>query len=165
MDTTTSIIEPTLEHAHAIALRARPGDIEELKAYGKTPFDAMEYGIRESTQAFTGLYNGEPVLMAGITRACLIPNMGVPWMITSDLLDQRDIAVRFLRLCRNPLMDFFREYDILMNYVHTRNVKAIRWLQYMGFTVKRKPEPYGMFNMPFHKFMMVRSQAPCVPRF
>lgn len=145
------IVPATLDHIRDITKKVRPEDRAELWASSlAVPEKAMEDGLTYSKTAYTGLLDGVPVCMWGVAPVCLLNRLGAPWMVgTSDLDDN---ALAFLRVCRAPLLELFGEYDRLENYVDARNVKAIRWLKFMGFKVDETAEPYGMFKMPFHRF-------------
>lgn len=156
-------IQPaTIQHAEYIASRVRRADREELWAsHMMTPLRAMHIGIKSSEFCVTGLDDEEPVVMWGVNRPCLLSHRhGVPWMVATEKLDQKDVMVAFLRRCREPLLVFMKEFDILENYVDERNTRAIRWLQYMGFDVSETSEPYGLLGLPFRRFEM--RSLPCV---
>ena len=110
----------------------------------------MLNGLKFSEKAFTGLVNGWPVCMWGVVSEGLIGNVGTPWMVGSRLLDVH--ARTFLRRCRKPLVEIFRGYDKLENYVDARNVRSIQWLRFMGFTVEDQTVTYGALKMQFHRF-------------
>ncbi len=148
-----SIIPATLDHVGAIAEKVRPADRDELWAASNiTAERAMRNGIEHSEVAMTGLIDGVPVCMWGVVRESLVCNMGVPWMIGTELLDK--YAATFLRRCRAPILEIFAGYDILVNHVDARNKKAIKWLGFMGFKVEKEPVTYGVEKLPFHRFSM-----------
>ena len=71
-------------------------------------------------------------------------------MIGTNLLDRN--AFTFMRRCKPQVLEIFKDYDRLEHYVDVRNVRAIRWLQALGFTVEDDEQPYGIFKRPFRKF-------------
>lgn len=150
------IRKATIEDAQAIAANVREADRREIWAsHMMTPLEAMEYGLKHSEFALTGLADGVPVCMWGGVRASLIMSVGVPWMVTARALEQGEVAAAFIRRCKKSLQRFLKRYDILVNYVDARNYRAIRWLKYMGFTLQ-DARPYGFYGLPFHKFEMRR---------
>lgn len=153
---TPNLRPATLEHAEYIGQRVRRADVAEIWAsHMMTPLKAMKVGLSNSEFVTTGLDGDEPVVMWGVVRPCFVNSRhGVPWMVATNKLDQKDVMVAFLRRCREPLLAFMREFDILENYVDERNTRAIRWLQYMGFNVSETSEPYGALQMPFKRFEM-----------
>lgn len=154
----TARIEPSKEvDAEYIGARLRQADRDEIKAsHMIEPVEALKLGLKKSDFCLTAFADNEPVLMWGIKREGYIPNVGVPWMLATERLEDPKVARRFLRMCRNALMEFFEDYDILMNYVDTRNEVSIRWLKYMGFHVDENPMECGVLKKPFHKFIMTR---------
>lgn len=147
------LVPATLEHAEYIAANVREMDAQEIWASSRQkPFHAMQSGIKYSDQAMTGLVDGIPVLMWGVVFESLVGNIGTPWMIATKHLDQH--AVSFLRRCRKPVLDMMKKYDTLINHVDARNICAIRWLGWLGFIVEEQPKPYGVDDVPFHKFRM-----------
>lgn len=161
MAITAEMREANHDDALHISMNARPDDISEIWAsHNMRPLHAIEFGMNHGV-AFTGLADGEPVVVWGVIRQSYVPNMGIPWMIASAALDRNDVAIAFLRRCREPLLEFLSEYDMLVNYVDTKNVRAIKWLKYMGFAVEDTPKPYGALKLPFHRFEM---RSSCVPQ-
>lgn len=157
MAVTASLI-PTLQaHIEHVAERVRDADRREIWAsHYMTPLEGLRWGLEESTHITTGCADGEPVVIYGVARGSYVPDLGVPWMIASSRLDEPDVAIRFLRQCREPLVAFLEDYAILTNHVDARNTRAIKWLQYMGFDVEQEAKPYGAQGLPFHRFTMMR---------
>lgn len=61
----------------------------------------------------------------------------------------------FLRGSKAVLLEMLQRHQVLVNYVDARNVSAIRWLAWLGFTID-SAVPYGVQGLPFHKFHMIR---------
>lgn len=143
--------------ARFIALHVRQADFDELvEGSMLTPYQTMMRGIEQAPEtAMTGTINHKPVVMFGVVDGGTLGNVGVPWMVGTKWLDQK--ANTFLRRSRTHLMEMFSEYDMLLNYVDARNVRAIQWLQWLGFTIE-PPEPMGMRGLMFHKFWMMKVQ-------
>lgn len=145
------IVIATSDHIAEIGKKVRPADREELWAASlSTPENVMKRGLEYSDKAYTGMIGGEPVCMWGVAPVDLLFGLGAPWMVGTSDLDEH--ATKFLRRCRKHLLELFEGYDKLENYVDARNVKAIRWLKFMGFAVDDKTQPYGALKMPFHRF-------------
>lgn len=144
-------------HAQYIGENVRPEDAEELWAssFSKAG-EVIEKGLRYSDVAYAGIINGVPVCVWGVVKESLISDDGIPWMVGSNELNNDDVAKTFLRLCREPIMVMLENYDRLENYVDARNIRSQRWLRYMGFTIEKEPIPYGVLQMPFYKFWMVK---------
>lgn len=149
------IVPATIEHAEIIAQNTRQPDIDELWASScSSPLNAMKNGIQFGDFALTGLADGKPVCMWGVVGVSLIGHVGVPWMVGTKDLDV--LAIPFLRHSRKAIASTFQKYKSLVNYVDQRNTKAIQWLKWLGFNIEKKAEPYGVYQLPFHRFDMRR---------
>lgn len=148
------IVPATEAHVEEMATRVRAADVEELWASGrKTPVEAMRLGIQVSTDAWAGLVDGEVMCVFGVAPYSMLTGTGVPWMVGSTLIDRH--ASRFAMRCRPVVNRMLDDYPHLVNYVDSRNRRAIRWLRWLGFEVG-EPEPYGWQGIPFHRFEMTR---------
>lgn len=142
------------EDVAIIASSVRQADAEELWAsYHLTPAQALKlsYTVLRNT-CFTGTADGEPVCMFGVKEPSMLGNVACPWMIASNRLEF--YSRPFLRMSKRLVQEVWRkEFPVMQNFVDERNVVAVRWLQWVGFSVYY-PKPYGMDNLPFHRFEM-----------
>lgn len=93
--------------------------------------------------------DGEPVAVFGVAPVSLISGIGTPWLLgTERVFAFPGVLIRegrrYLQAMRNV-------YPSLANHVDARNVKSIRWLKHLGFTIG-EPEPYGVAGLPFYPF-------------
>lgn len=134
-----------------VAQHARQADVDELWASAKmTPIEALTSGHKWST-TFVLLVEDTAVCAFGVVPISALSGIGAPWMVGTTLLDS--CAVPFIRHCRTDLKAFFAQWSRLYNVVDARNMKAIRWLKWLGFEVL-PATPYGPFGLPFHPFIM-----------
>ncbi len=127
------ILEAVPRHARELAPVMRAADIEEVRDHGREPLDALMYSLENSREVFTGMADGRVVCMFGVGSASIVSRNGCPW-----LLGARELAAHapaFLRLNQQYMEHLRRDYDLLWNFVSARNVVAIRWLIWLGFTV------------------------------
>lgn len=152
-------IVPALpEHVPVIAAKARQADIDELWAQGRqTPAQCMEIGMRLSVSPFTGLVDGEPVLMFGATPYSILAGQGVAWMVGSADLDRLSVQKALLRKSREGLDVLQQQFPFLFNHVDDRNDAAKRWLAWLGFAFGDASPlgPDARLFRPFWRF------APC----
>ena len=145
------------EDALYIAVRARQADVDELWAAARTsPFVSLLRGIQNSPECWTGSIDGEPVCMFGVAAQSILTGYGVPWMVGTSAIDRHSKA--FLKGSKFVVEGMLHKWSHLENWVDARNVRAIRWLKYLGFTV-HPPLPYGELGLPFHCFEMERSHV------
>lgn len=140
----SAVIPARREHIDAIVPHVRAADVIELRAAGGyTPAAAMAVGLELSTRAWTVMYDATPVAMAGVAALDVLNSSAVPWMVATDHVEAQPRP--FLRLSRHYVAQMADWYGRLWNYVDTRNTVAIRYLEWLGFTVG---EPAGLFR-PF----------------
>jgi len=153
------IVPATEEHAHYIASNIRPEDKTEIWAASMyKPKEAMLKGMKMSDHTVTGLANGEPVAMWGMVRDSLVLSGATPWLVATTALEEKNIAIAFIRRSRGAMLSNLNYYGTLENYVDARNTRSIQWLKWIGFTIE-EPEPYGPFGLPFHRFHMNKEKA------
>lgn len=142
-------------HAEFIATHAREADVTELLASsGSTPLQAMQAGMKDTTNVYTGLLDGVPVCMFGARAFSVLGGMGCAWMIGSRALDGYRVQRALLRISLEVVDALQAEYPrLLYNFVDERNHKAIRWLRWLGFKFAA-PIPIGVNGemfIPFHR--------------
>ncbi len=133
-----------------LAGKLRKSDINEVWAsHNFTPWDAVYYGITESTMALTITNKGSVVGCFGINAESMLGKKAIIWFLSSQELDK--IEYRFLRHSKKFVKMFLNLYPYLFNYVDVRNKCSIRWLKYCGAKLN-KPELYGIMSKPFRYF-------------
>ncbi len=153
----TSISNASEDHIREIAEMVRQADRDELWASAMTtPEQAMRLGIQNSERSFTGWIDGKPVVMWGVVDEGFVGRKGTPWMVATDTVEKN--AMLFLRRSRGLTKEIMLKYRRLENYVDARNTLAINWLKWIGFTMEA-PEPFGVFDLPFHKFWQENSHV------
>lgn len=147
-----SIVPATLEHVERMAPHMRDCDRREIWASSRQrPEDSLRHGVLSSTEAWTGLIDDEIACLFGVVPQSLMGGSGYVWMLATPLIEQHQIL--FLRRCRPVVKRMMSNFTYLHNYVDERNTSAIRWLQWLGFTMG-EPEPYGVMQLPFRHFEM-----------
>jgi hypothetical protein len=153
MKVTPEIVTAEKWHIPHIAAHVRDADRDEFWAASMhTPEEVLEQAFVISRLAWTGLIDGVPVCMYGVVdSSTVLIRQGRPWMVGTDLLDKHQVV--FLRRCRSSLETMKMCFGKLENYIDARNVKAIQWLKWLGFSFS-EPEPLGPLNMPFIRFTL-----------
>lgn len=152
------IVPATEYHILEVSKMVRCADKEELwAATMNTPEQAIRAGVANSDQALVGLVDDVPVCIWGVVNDSLIGPVGTPWMVATHALEK--YARVFIRRCKKEAMKSFDGYALLENYVHEENTRAIQWLKWLGFSVCKEPENYGMLGEKFHRFTMRSSHV------
>ncbi len=150
--TNYKIVPTTEDHMIELSNTMRPADVQECWAANHyTPYEALKHSLNYTNRPLTGLYNGRVMCIWGVGRVSYLSKEGIPWMLTSDLVDVH--YREFLRSSARYMIEINKEAIILVNMVDTRNRKSIRWLKWLGFTV-HDPVPFGPDKMLFHPFIM-----------
>lgn len=145
-----SVVAAKPAHIDRLAPRTREADRAELWAgWRHTPAQSLRHGLDHSSHVWTGLIDFEPVCMFGVVPASILGGSGVPWLIGTDALVANQIL--FLRRCRPQVERMQRLYQHLQNNVAADNAAAVRWLEWLGFTM-HAPRPLGPDGVLFRLF-------------
>lgn len=149
----------TLDDIAFVANYMRVEDVEECKAGGLTPFDALALSYKERLLAYTLLTpdTHSPAAILGVNESPISENLGIIWMLGTDAI--RKHRFTFLRGCEqyvNLLFDVTGR-DCFYNYTYHANALHHQWLKWLGFTFIRKVElpPY---NETFYEFVKLKEQ-------
>lgn len=146
------VVPATWAHVDELAETMRQADVDEVWASGYlTPSVALSSALRGSLQAWTGLIDGRVACMFGVMPESLMGGSGYPWMLGSDLIERHQKL--FLRRCLENVAMMAEQFGYLHNYVDDRNVKSIKWLQWLGFEIG-EPVAHGVIGLPFRHFEM-----------
>lgn len=145
-----AIVPATQEHVEQMLPHVRKADRNEVMASSGLPVeDLLARSVRNAEMAWAGLVDDKVACIFGVTGASFLSETGYPWMIGTHLVERH--AKPFLRRNRPIVKTMLNRYPYLKNYVDVRNIKAIEWLRWLGFTIL-PPEPFGMYRMLFHPF-------------
>lgn len=144
------VVEATYEHAAAMAPIMRPSDRDEVKATsGLNPRDGLLASLASSLYAWTWRVDGVPACMFGIGSGSILSGEGMPWLLTSNVLDQHWRP--FVKHYRPFLDQMKADFPVLANWVDARHETAIRWLKWMGFEIG-PIVPHGPRGLPHRRF-------------
>lgn len=144
----------TKAHVASVASRMRACDRREIWASSRSaPLASLRRGVSSSVMTYTGLVEGRPVCILGVAPASLLSGVGTPWMLATAGLER---AARPMLRLSLPIVEVMNEtFPVLVNFVDARNVKTVRWLEWLGFTVD-PAAPHGAEGLPFHRFVRAR---------
>lgn len=136
-----------------LAAHLRADDVQELAATrgpNVHPADAISRAVLLSSHAWVAASEGgRAIAIFGVAPVSLLNGIGSPWLLATDeaFRHPRSLVVegrRYLSVMRAI-------YSDMVNYVDARNVRSVRWLKHLGFTL-HPAAPYGIEDEPFHKF-------------
>lgn len=131
--------------------KIREADKREIvAATGNTAACELQKAFEREGRKYAALAPcGEIIALFGIAQTRGLSRIGSPWLIASDTIMQH--KREFLKTSKAFFPQLREGYHILINMVDARNKLSIKWLGWLGFTVKNV-KPYGPFDMPFHEF-------------
>lgn len=156
MESKVEVVPATPGHINQMAPRVRQCDQDELWAQTHMRAkDALNAAINiKYSESFACILNGVVVAVFGIVKSeanAVTPaeNAGILWLIgTDDIYENKDL---FHKHTAEWLSIFRSRYDHISNWVDSRNMAAVKWIESVGFTVY-PPMPYGPDGIPFHFF-------------
>lgn len=132
-----------------LARNLRPEDQREVMAsHGATPRQALQDSLEQASWACTVHDHKGPLCMFGVTD--MGADKGCPWLLSTSRLFQEHRA-RFLRESRHVVERLRRRFSYLENHVMAENTVAVRWLEWLGFSI-HPAVPWGFAGLPFHRF-------------
>lgn len=150
-----TIRELTFDRIAPVAAELCAADMLELDAAGVSDArlmlaDALPY-CRWAQEA---LWGDESIAVFGV-RPLPGGDVGVPWMLTTGHMDNAQ-TVAVAKAARRAVQRMQAEFSALTNWVHVRNERAIRFIEWLGFHVK--PELCGP-GYQFRQFTWSRACA------
>lgn len=150
----STVVRPaTPLDATLLAPRLREGDAAELHA--STGLPAVE-ALKQSLGfggSLVAEVNGTVEFVFGCPRSD--DATGIPWLLGTDLLVDRQFVAPFLRVSRHYVAEWQREYPLLHNFTDARNTVHHRWLRWLGFTFIARHDRFGPFGLPFFEFVRI----------
>lgn len=146
-----------LDQADHIASHLRKQDYQEIyRSTGRCPKSITNKSWKISDLKWITFFKREPVALSGVVDG--ENNTGIPWMVATDKFHNNEVESFFLNNCRKYVTDIFlfKDYNLLKNCIDAKNTKALKWLEWCGFTLEEEM-PFGVFNLPFIKFFMSRN--------
>lgn len=150
--TDAHVVPATQELIDKLKGRLRGDDERECYAMmGISADEGLQKGFDKSLLVWVGLLDGVPFNCFGVTSTSTLNYKGIPWMLGTDAIQhvKKEVKLQSRFYVRRMLSHF----EILENWVDTRNKVSIAWLDWCGFTVEA-PEIYGFEKKLFHRFWM-----------
>lgn len=155
MDKRITIRESTAGDARYVGERLRESDRLEAEALGLRGVDAVMQSFYGSDECYTGLFDGEPMMLFGASGS-LFRDEAAIWALGTEVCDRVPMAM--VRGGRGIVRDFLTRYPVLTNWCDARYEKSLRWLKMIGFTIGA-PEPYGVHGEKFCRLLAAKRQG------
>ena len=128
----------------------READKQEVKAEGNhSPLSALGSSYFLSTRCYTVTVDDSPEVMFGVVD---LDNFGGVWLLGTDVVFS-EVPKKFLRESKKWLAKLSEPYEIVGNFVDSRNVVHRRWLEWLGFVGVSTEEAFGYEKRPFIKYI------------
>lgn len=142
--------EVTPDHVKELVRDMRWEDIQELRAQGiQDAKECIQKGVSVSPESWALVLDGTLLCIMGC--ASFDGRVGIPWMLSTKHLKKH--AKGAIPLGIAYVSKWAEQYSSLVNYVHSKNKSAIRWLKWMGFEFTLPPLllQSGETFLPFRK--------------
>lgn len=146
-----TIHTPTPELLRDLAGRLSADDLAELEAVGmKDPLKTLTESVAICREAYVACWDGAPQAAFGVADLPLDDTLGVPWLLSTGAF--AGVRREFLDAAAKFIAAWAPMYSALFNFVHTRHVRAQRWLVRLGFEPYKTHEHNGNTFIEFGRF-------------
>lgn len=137
-------------HGEELLTNLREIDRRELYMLSRLePMAALSLTLALSVASWTGFMDGKIVCVFGISRKAPLSEIGVPWLVGTDLIAENYRP--FARISREYYARFAKAFPQMENFVLADNAVTVRWLKWLGFDMG-EPAPLGFSRAPFIRF-------------
>ena len=149
------LIPLTKEHLPHLIEHLREWDKKELQSFRDI---TVEEGLLElleddGSQVWVSP-KGNPCVVCGVMPHQEVAGMGIPYLLATE--EFFEYTRLFARESKLWVQEASSKFPVLYNMVAADNIKAVRWLKWLGFTLDAKTENQGRFNIPFYPFYLRR---------
>lgn len=107
----------------------------------ETDWDRVAYELQVSTICHVALWEGEPAAMWGVRPHSMFSGAGYMWLSTTKVVEEHPfLFVRYARIVCDRLLQLF---PTLHGIVLPHDMRNVRWLRLMGFTVGQPEMIHG----------------------
>ena len=147
---------PTAGHARIVAANMRARDIAEIKSgWSLEPEEAILAAVRNSpSEAATLFYGLEILAIFGLVQLSILGESAQVWCFGTTAIDRYPLT--FARASRRVLSALHRHARVLTNVVDASDIRALRWLKFLGATYVLEPELRG--GRVFGQFILASQQ-------
>src|SRR5262249_18105268 len=133
------VVRARPEHASELSPRLRSDDLYEIAGTGVSPLRALWRGYRSIVLCEVAHVDGQIAAMWGLcvgpaAGVSFLGDLGRPWLLTSLAIER--IPFAFVREARRTVARMLVLKPKLENYVLASYVRAVRFVELLGFTVE-----------------------------
>lgn len=123
-----------------------PADREELDAAGIADCEAMlREALPDCAWAEEARWGDHAIAVYGVRPIAGRMSTGVPWMLTTTHMEGAERMPVFYA-ARGAVRRMRDQFDVLVNFVHGRNLRAQKFIRCLGFKIDETPTgPNGAF--------------------
>ena len=155
------LVAPINAMLDAIASRMDPIDVAELAAsLGCSPREGLRLSLDLSQDCRGAVRDGVPLAVFGCAYAG--PGLGSPWMLST--VDCHPFRRELMRINRQCIATWRSHYSTLGALIDARNVRSIRWLESLGFSMTGRVERFGAAQVPFCRYELQTTKTRKVKR-
>lgn len=148
MDNKVLIVPSVAEDVFELKDNLRAEDIEEVRACGHTPEEALMMGYLWS-DCYSAKVNGKTEAMFGVSFYQQPKNFGLVWFLGSDEVFKHPVTL--VKSGREFVQKWLKKYTVLYNAVDARNTRHIAWLRHIGFIFTDSVDVNGYEFLNFYK--------------
>lgn len=131
------IVKANVSHAEYLQHNLRETDMRECRIANCTPWRALMHPLKIKTaETYTAIVDDKPAMMFGVVPIYEY-SAGRIWMLCSDAVDERPKT--FLKYSFEMVDYFQNKFYLMENIVPIEHEKTIKWLNYLGFYIYKKP--------------------------
>jgi len=150
----------TLKDCRELSSRLRSEDRKEVRAFQPNiPLaEALHDCVQMSYKTYAVMEEGVGCIAIFGMRKCEPPTgkpFGVPWLLCSDELFKSGCK-KFIKESKEYLKEVTEDFYYYFNYVAATNLKAHRWLSWMGFHIN-KEVTRTVNGVSFYPFIYLRN--------
>lgn len=126
--------EITEDHINDLIFNMHKEDRDSIKALGGLSIEeSVKRSIETSEEVFVALADETVLVLGGVSKGSLLSPCKFIWMLgTNEIVKY---PRQFLRASKDFIDAKVEEHGHLINYVHEKNKRSIKWLKWLGFKV------------------------------
>lgn len=141
------------DEAALLARGLRAADAREaFKVVGTGPAAALAHTLAGSAMTAAIEINGSVAALFGLCPQGLLCSAAAPWLLAHDDFDRPEAALALGRISRRFIDHWHAVFGRLENLADPEHVKAIRYLEWLGFSFAWEAPlrgPFGHELIPF----------------